>query len=81
MKHNPRSVNAYLKRADFNRFWTYESPAWAGKFYRDWCARGNQTDIEPMKDMAKTLLIHESLLLNWFESQSFFVRVVEGFNN
>ena len=81
LKHNLQSVKAYLMRADFNRFWTYKSPAWAGKFLRDWCARANQTDIEPIKDMAKTLLKHESLLLNWFESQGLSSGVVEGFNN
>lgn len=31
--------------------------------------------------MAKTLLKHESLLLNWFESQGLSSGVVEGFNN
>jgi transposase len=81
LKYNLRSVKAYLMRADFNRFWSYKSPTWAKKFLRDWCTRANQTDIEPMKDMAKTLLKHETLLLNWFESQGLSSGVVEGFNN
>ena len=34
-----------------------------------------------MKKLAKTLLKHESLLLNWFESQGLSSGIVEGFNN
>jgi len=37
--------------------------------------------LKVVKDMAKTLLKHESLLLNWFESQGLSSGVVEGFNN
>ena len=36
---------------------------------RDWCVRANQSQIEPMQKMAATLLKHEPLLLNWFESK------------
>jgi transposase len=68
-------------REDFNRFWTYSSATWAGKFLREWCKRANQTNIEPMQAMAKTLLKHEGLLLNWFESKGLSSGVVEGFNN
>ena len=28
---NLRTVRAYLLKEDFQRFWTYSSPAWAGK--------------------------------------------------
>ena len=34
-----------------------------------------------MKKLAKTLLKHESLLLNWFESKGLSSGIVEGFNN
>ena len=47
----------------------------------EWCKRANQTNIEPMQAMAKTLLKHEGLLLNWFESKGLSSGVVEGFNN
>lgn len=81
MKHNLQTMKAYLMREDFNRFWTYRSATWAGKFLREWCIRANQSNIEPMKALAKTLSKHESLLLNWFESQGLSSGVVEGFNN
>ena len=87
MKYNLRSVKAYLmreapgKREQGNRFWTYTSGPWAGKFLREWCTRANRSKIEPMKKLAKTLLKHESLLLNWFESKGVSSGIVEGFNN
>ena len=39
LQYNLRSVKAYLMREDFQRFWAYDSPAWAGKFLDQWCAR------------------------------------------
>lgn len=81
LKHNLQSMKAYLMREDFNRFWTYRSAAWAGKFLRQWCDRATRTDLEPFRRMAKTLRKHEPLLLNWFESQGLSSGVVEGFNN
>ena len=32
LKHNLKTVRAWLSREDFQRFWEYSSPAWAGKF-------------------------------------------------
>ena len=81
LKYNLKSVKAYLMREDFNRFWTYTSETWAGKFLREWCTRAGRSNIEPMKKLAKTLRKHEGLLLNWFESQGLSSGVVEGFNN
>lgn len=69
LKYNLRSVRAYLMREDFQRFWEYRSPAWAGKFLDEWCTRAMRSKIEPMKQMAKTLRGHRELLLNWFRAQ------------
>lgn len=74
-------MKAYLTREDFNRFWTYSSATWAGKFLRKWCDRASHTDLEPFRRIAKTLRKHEPVLLNWFESQGLSSSVVEGFNN
>jgi transposase len=81
LKYNLSSVKAYLMREDFNRFWTYRSATWAGKFLREWCQRANRSRIEPMQKLAATLTKHEPLLLNWFESQGLSSGIVEGFNN
>lgn len=69
LQYNLRSVKAYLMREDFQRFWEYESPAWAGKFLDQWCRRAMRSQIGPMKEMAKTLRNHRELLLNWFAAR------------
>lgn len=81
MKYNLRSVKAYLMREDFQRFWTYTSATWASRFLQEWCRRANQSKIVPMQKLACTLLKHQPLLLNWFESQGLSSGIVEGFNN
>lgn len=82
LQYNLRSVKAYLMREDFQRFWTYESAAWAGKFLDQWCTRAMRSKIEPMKEMAGTLRRHRELMLNWFRARGEISNgSVEGMNN
>jgi transposase len=82
LKYNLRSVRAYLLKEDFDRFWEYISPAWAGKFLDQWCTRTMRSKIEPMKEVAKTLRNHRELILNWFEAKgAISAGIVEGLNN
>jgi transposase len=82
LKYNLQTVRAFLQREDFQRFWEYESPAWAGKFLDEWCTRVMRSKIEPMKQVARTLRNHRQLLLNWFEARGTISSgVVEGMNN
>ena len=69
IQYNLRSVKAYLMREDFQRFWTYQSATWAGKFLDGWCTRAMRSKIGPMKEMAGTLRRHRELLLNWFRAK------------
>lgn len=80
---NLKTVRAYLLKEDFQWFWQYISPLWAGKFLDAWCKRAMRSRIEPMKKMAKMLRAHRELLLNWFQAKQGAVAlgVVEGFNN
>lgn len=81
LQYNLRSVKAYLQREDFQRFWEYHSPAWAGKFLREWCSRAKRSRIEPLVKLANTLLTHETLLLNWFRADgAISAGSVEGLN-
>jgi transposase len=74
-------VKAYLMREDFQRLWDYHSPGWAGRFLDDWCARTMRSRIEPMKKVARTLLEHRDLLLNWFRAKGeISAGIVEGLN-
>jgi transposase len=82
LKYNLRSVRAHLLREDFQQFWEYVGPIWAGKFLDQWCTRTMRSQLEPMKKVARTLRNHRELLLNWFRAKGALSSgVVEGFNN
>ena len=82
LQYNLKSVRSHLMKEDFQTFWTYTYPAWAGKFLDAWCTRAMRSKIDPMKQMAKTLRNKRELLLNWFRADgALSSAVVEGFNN
>jgi transposase len=79
---NLKTVRAYLLKEDFQWFWQYVSPAWAGKFLDAWCTRTMRSRLTPMKKVAKMLRAHRGLLLNWFRAKGrVALGAVEGFNN
>jgi transposase len=82
LKYNLQSVRAHLLREDFQCFWEYQSPTWAGKFLDEWCQRVMRSRLSPMKKVARTLREHRALLLNWFRANgTVSAGTVEGFNN
>ena len=82
LKYNLQTVRAYLLKEQFQQFWDYESPAWAGKFLDQWTALVMRSRIEPMKKVAKTLRNHHELILNYFRAKKQFSSgVIEGLNN
>jgi len=82
LQYNLKSVRAYLLKEEFQFFWEYISPYWAGQFLDKWCTKTMRSKIEPMKKVAKTLRAHRVLLLNWFKAKrQISAGVVEGFNN
>jgi len=81
LRYNLRSIRSYLLKEEFQFFWAYPSPYWAGKFMDKWCTKTMRSKIEPMKKVAKMLRRHRALLLNWFEAKGQMSSgVVEGFN-
>jgi transposase len=82
LKYNLKSVRSYLLREDFQRFWEYASPGWAGKFLDQWCTRTLRSRIEPMKKIVYSLREHRDLILNWFRARgTVSAGTVEGLNN
>ena len=82
LKLNLASIKGYLLREDFQRFWEYQRPDFAGKFLDNWVTRAQQTDLEPMKKVARMLRSHKPLILNWFAwKKEFSSAAVEGLNN
>src|SRR5260370_4417037 len=66
LRYNLQTVRAYLLKEDFQQFWDYESPSWAGKFLDEWCGQVMRSRIEPMKKIARTLRSHRALILTYF---------------
>lgn len=82
LRCNLTSVRAYLLKEEFQMFWSYVSPTWAGWFLDAWCANTMRSRIEPMKKVARMLRRHRELLLNWFRARGeISAGAVEGFNN
>ena len=55
LRYNLQTVRAYLLKEDFQQFWEYNSPTWAGMFLDFWCSQTMRSRIEPMKKIARTL--------------------------
>ncbi len=82
LRYNLQTVRAYLLKEDFQQFWEYNSPTWAGMFLDFWCGQTMRSRIEPMKKIARMLRAHRELLLNYFKAKKEFSSgIVEGFNN
>jgi len=82
LRYNLKVVRSYLLKEDFQFFWDYVSPFWAGEFLELWCKRVMRSRIDPMKKVARMLRSHRELLLNWFRARKTISSgVMEGFNN
>lgn len=82
VRYNLRAVRSHLLREQFQLFWTYVSPSWAGRFLDRWCTKTMRSKIEPMKKIARTLRAHKPLILNWFRAKGLVsTGAVEGMNN
>ena len=81
MKLNLSSIKAYILREDFQRFWEYQRSDFASKFLDNWVTRTLQTDLEPMKKVARMLRNHKPMILNWFKAKGRLSSgAVEGMN-
>jgi transposase len=82
LKYNLKTVRSYLLKEEFQWFWSYRSPFWAGVFLDCWCTRVLRSRIEPMKKVARMLRRHQDLILNWFRARgTISAAAVEGLNN
>jgi transposase len=82
LRYNLKTVRGFLLKEDFQFFWGYVSPYWAGRFLDTWCTRTLRSRIEPMKRVARMLRKHRELILNWFRAKgTISAGSVEGLNN
>ena len=81
LQYNLKSICSHFMKEDFQQFWDYTYPAWAGKFLDAWCTRAMRSKIDPMKAVAKMLRERRELILNWFRAEGQLSSgIVEGFN-
>ena len=81
LKLNLSSIKGYLLREDFQRFWCYQRYDFADRFLENWVTRTLQTDLEPMKRVARMLRNHKPMILNWFKAKGRLSSgAVEGLN-
>lgn len=81
LKYNLKAVKSYLFKEQFQFFWGYISPHWAGQYMDQWCFHVMRSRIDPMKKVARMLRNHRELILNWFRAKKVFSSgVVEGLN-
>jgi transposase len=82
LRYNLKTVRSYLLKEEFQFFWSYASPYWAGRFLDKWCTRAMRSKIDHMKKVARQLRRHRPLLLNWFKAKGQYSSgIVEGYNN
>jgi transposase len=82
LRHNLKTVRAYLLKEAFQQLWDYNSVTWAGKFLAEWRRQVMRSRIEPMKKIARSPRHHRQLILNYFRAQKMLSSgVVEGLNN
>jgi transposase len=82
LRYNLKTVRAYLLKEDFQFFWNYVSPHWAGWFLDRWCKKVMRSRIAPMKKIALSLRNHRELIMNWFRARNLVsLGAVEGLNN
>ena len=73
---------AWALKEGFQDFWKYRSVTWARGFMKAWCGRAMRSRLEPMKRVARMLVAHEGLLMNWFRARGELSSgPVEGLNN
>jgi transposase len=77
-----RTARAWILKEAFAHFWTYHHPRWARAFLDTWITRALRSRLDPLRKVARTLRVHERLILNWFEwKKAFSSAAVEGLNN
>jgi len=82
LRLNLRTTRAYLLKEQFQLFWEYTSPFWAGRFLDAWCQRTMRSRLKPMKRIALMLRSHREEILNWFRlKKAFSSAIVEASNN
>jgi len=80
LKLNEPLSKAYYLKEELSLLWEQPSRAAMEDFLRQWCTRAMDTGIGLLRQIAKTLLLHASGILNWWEHR-LSTGKMEGVNN
>lgn len=80
LKLNEPLSQAYYLKEELGLLWEQPSRAAMEDFLRQWCVRAMDTGIALLRQMAKTLLLHASGILSWWEHRLSSGKM-EGVNN
>lgn len=79
---NKKLLKAYLLKEEFRKLWSYNSKAWAFKFWQNWKSQLRWQRLEPFKKFVKLVDNHIDGIMAFYENRS---RVkmgyIEGMNN
>lgn len=87
LRANLTSTKAYLLKEELRAVWRYVSPHWAGRRLDEWTSlalRTRHPQLDPVRNVARSLRRHRPLILNWFEARrrrAFALGATEGLNN
>lgn len=80
LKHNQPLFQAYLLKEALGLLWEQPSLAGMKEFLKEWCHQAQESGIRQMRQMAKTLTLHATGILNWWKHRINNGRM-EGINN
>jgi transposase len=80
LKLNEPLSQAYYLKEELGLLWEQPSRTAMEDFLRQWCTRAMDTGIALLRQMAKTLLLHTSGILSWWEHRLSSGKM-EGVNN
>lgn len=81
-KANRRLNKAYLLKESFDQLWDYRSPAWARRFFDNWCDALRWQRLEPFRKFARMIEAHwDGIEAYCQEENKVALGFVEGLNN
>jgi len=81
-KANKRLHKAYLLQESFGQLWDYQSPAWARRFFDQWCEALRWQRLQPFQKFARMIEAHwDGIEAYCFEENKVPLGFVEGINN
>ena len=81
-QENKRLHKAYLLKESFDQLWNYQSPAWARRFFEQWCDALRWQRLQPFQKFARMIAVHwDGIEAYCHEENKVPLGFVEGINN